>query len=180
MEGLTTPETTPIDTLRQDVVASAAMRAKDRRRVFAIVSKKQPSALSAFLRRQSFVGLCAAATLNEAAARGLRLFRRQCGKPWPFVPSLLAACRPTHIARFVVTIVIDPIDRIVWRWALTDISEKGRKVVSPFVADGYAPTPIAEKLLRVRVVATLFDTKPDAIQRMDRPNARQAVCDCAH
>lgn len=74
---------------------------------------------------------------------------------------LLYACRPTHVARFVIAIVVDAIKRQQSIISRTNVGVEGFKAVAPALA--YLNASPAVVLIRavVRVMATLIDRTPD-------------------
>src|SRR5262245_50620868 len=67
------------------------------------------------------------------------------------------ACTPTAVFRGVVTIIINSIDRMKWRWSQTHVSGKSSEVVSPAIANFDASATIMAKACRVRVFTSCDD-----------------------
>lgn len=76
------------------------------------------------------------------------------------VRHLLLACRPAHVARLVVAIVLDAIQRQVGRWTPTDVSQKRFETVTPLFAYGDATASVVAILGVVGVVAALQHRSP--------------------
>ncbi len=49
------------------------------------------------------------------------------------IPHLLGACRPSHIAWFIATIVVDAINRVLWSRSPADVGEKRCVRQTPFL-----------------------------------------------
>jgi hypothetical protein len=64
------------------------------------------------------------------------------------VSVLLNSRGPSAVARFVMAVIIDAIQRVLWRWPTTHIREKAREVVLPFAAHGY-PAPSVSVVARI-------------------------------
>jgi hypothetical protein len=96
---------------------------------------------------------------------------------YPIAPItlLLAACRPTAIARFVSPVVVDAVDRQPRR-RLSHIREEGFKTVSPSVADGDASTSVVGEARNVGVETAGFQRLPTPVGRANFPARRMAMC----
>lgn len=76
---------------------------------------------------------------------------------------LLGFGRPPAIFRAVVSVYVDPIQRVGRRWALAHIRRKPREVI-PLRTYRYPARPIVPELLVFRVPAPLAHTAPRKIQ----------------
>jgi len=105
--------------------------------------------------------------LRRATPLGHRLPNAvHCEEPTrPRVALLLFSECPSAIARLVVSVVLDPINRVLGRWTRTHIREEGLKRPLPSTADTDA-APAVEVIARMlRVVATLAHAVPDVVLR---------------
>lgn len=78
---------------------------------------------------------------------------------------LLCPRRPSHIARFVMSVVVDAIERVIRRWAWPHIREEGVETATPAVAHGYAATTIVRERLHSWVMTAAAHVNPDLIFR---------------
>lgn len=76
-----------------------------------------------------------------------------------FVDGLLGACCPSAIIRRVVAVIVDSVDRVVWRRLTAHISQKRREAISPLFAHRNASSTIA----RVFPVASGFNATPAVV-----------------
>lgn len=76
------------------------------------------------------------------------------------VVHLLDACRPAHIARFVMAVRIDAVNRMLARWTKTDVRQKRREVIAPFIADADAAPAVMPKAFVRWIIASLFHLAP--------------------
>jgi hypothetical protein len=84
---------------------------------------------------------------------------------WTPVIGLLRLCRPTNIARLIMSIVVGiPIERESWR-ALAHVFKERFKTILPFIAHGYSAATIILKCVIVRIKTALFSVRPRAIFR---------------
>jgi hypothetical protein len=72
---------------------------------------------------------------------------------------LLRVCCPSAIARFVVAIVVDPVERETGRF-FGHIGEKVFKTISPSITHDNAATSVIFVIKRVFIVATSFHIRP--------------------
>jgi hypothetical protein len=84
--------------------------------------------------------------------------------PSPAIPGLLAFRCPSHIARFVIAIVVDAIKRQI-SWTPTHIVEKQFKAVSPFLAYGNSSATVIMKVRISWICASLNHGAPNMIFR---------------
>ena len=70
---------------------------------------------------------------------------------------------PSDIARFIVPVIVDPVQCVFWRRFFADIFEKCGKVIAPFFAHGYSPSTIPVKTSVIFVKATGFCVLPTFI-----------------
>jgi hypothetical protein len=149
-----------------------------------VISKERLTALNARLWREFFEGLSLDTAFNESLASGLGFSGGHASKSLASVPRLLASSRPSDVARFVIAVVVDAVNRMVPRRlvakVLHHVSQKSREVMSPLRAQLDTPCAIAPILLIAWVVAPLLDRDPEVIQRVDASYSRQTVCDFAH
>lgn len=54
------------------------------------------------------------------------------------VDSLCLPCRPTAIARLVVAIVVDSVERVLWRWSEPHVGMEIHERINPLLTDGDA------------------------------------------
>lgn len=76
---------------------------------------------------------------------------------------LLFLSGPSHIARFIVSIVIDPIKAMFGARGLPYIFQKYQKTIFPFFAHCDTPPPIAMKKFIFGVKASLFSALPSFV-----------------
>jgi hypothetical protein len=76
------------------------------------------------------------------------------------VVRLLQSCRPSHVIRLVIAIVVDAFDRVVRRRPMADMFQKGWKVVAPQRMDRYASAAVVLERLRLLVVAAFVHAAP--------------------
>lgn len=67
---------------------------------------------------------------------------------------------PAHIARFVVAIVINAVDRVFWRWSRPHIAQEGGERVAPRVTNANAASAVMMKKWRRRVMTPVFHIGP--------------------
>jgi len=80
-----------------------------------------------------------------------------------FIVGLLLWRSPSDIARRVVSIIVDAVNRIPWAGADTDVCKKREEVVSPFVTDGYSSASVVLKPNVLWVCGALNHTSPGVI-----------------
>lgn len=79
---------------------------------------------------------------------------------------LFSRCRPAHIARFVMPVIIwKAIDRMRRRRSGPNISEERGERITPALANLNATTPVSFKRRAGRIQATTFHTVPRAVLR---------------
>lgn len=79
---------------------------------------------------------------------------------FPFIQSLLFSCRPTTIARLVIPVVINPINRKMARSA-AHVSDKVVERVPPPITDLYSSCAIIVVGVAFRIVASLNHAVPN-------------------
>lgn len=90
------------------------------------------------------------------------------------VVRLLESCGPAHVARLVVAVAVDAIERsAVWSWA--NVAQKSLKGLLPFIADADPATAVARKVDGCSPIAALFHGGPRAIFRRAMTALRVAV-----
>lgn len=97
----------------------------------------------------------------------------------PCVAALLFACRPSHIARLVVPVIVDAIKFVARRWALAHILKERLKRLSPAVAHFYAATAVVLVVAMCWKCASSDCIAPQTIQARFR-EAMRARCCSAH
>lgn len=78
---------------------------------------------------------------------------------------LLFRSAPAYIPRFVVAVIVNPIDAMRWGRLTANVGEEYRKVVSPRVADRDAPPAIVLVRIVTRVHTATFNTYPCTVFR---------------
>lgn len=81
----------------------------------------------------------------------------------PGIAGLLSGQRPSAIARFVVSIVVDAVKRMSLGWTSTHVSEKVFKTVAPPLAHFNSSPPPSGIARIVWVMASKFHLCPDAV-----------------
>lgn len=79
-----------------------------------------------------------------------------------FIVRLLARCRPAAVARLVVAVVIDAVNRMAG-WAASHICHERHVVIAPAVTDHNAAPAVVLETLNVRVVAAGLHRAPRAV-----------------
>lgn len=73
------------------------------------------------------------------------------------------ASRPSHVAGFVVAVIVDAVKRQFRRWPLADVCEEGGKTLAPTFANlNASPAVIAERFLLL-IVTARFHALPQLI-----------------
>jgi hypothetical protein len=95
---------------------------------------------------------------------GLRLLR-WARRTWALIARLFLGCCPSDVARLVVAVIVDAVNRVINRGGIADVIVEGEKVVFPFVAHGDAsPAVIVERAV-FGPVTSIFDRFPNSIDR---------------
>ena len=94
-----------------------------------------------------------------------------CHDSSPLVSVLPRHGRPTNVAGFVVTVVVDPIDRQIGCWPPSHVGKKCLVGVAPTVAHPNAAPPVVMKSRMIRVAATRNHAAPHAVLRCRLPVA---------
>lgn len=84
-----------------------------------------------------------------------------------FVTCLLALRPPTHVTRFVITIVIDAVKRIsrfITMVKRYNMITKRHKVVPPFIANDYAASTIVDVVRLLGIGASLNHARPNFVE----------------
>lgn len=97
------------------------------------------------------------------------------GKLWTRIHSLLVACRPANIARLVVAVVVDSIQRQAHRRTRADVCIERFETLAPALADLNAAAAIVFVFLHFGVVATLEHVPPDGVLGAQRHAVRAVV-----
>ncbi len=92
----------------------------------------------------------------------------------PAIARLHGADLPRAIVRFITVCIVSPIQRMIRRWSLADISEKCRERFTPAFADDDATATIVFKGARFWIMATVFHRVPDAVFRLVASVVRQS------
>jgi hypothetical protein len=82
-----------------------------------------------------------------------------------FIACLFFVSRPSHVARFVVTIIINSVDGMFRSRTITDIIKKRNKIVLPFFAHFYSTASIVFPGWIFAVRASLNHTRPISMRR---------------
>jgi hypothetical protein len=88
---------------------------------------------------------------------------------------LLRLCRPADVAGLVVAIIVDPINRVLWRGTRANITKEGSKVQAPFFAHLDAPSAVAEVGSILGIKAALSRLHPNLELRCLHASACMAV-----
>jgi hypothetical protein len=104
---------------------------------------------------------------------------------WPTspapVPRLFGRCRPANVARLVIPVVVDPVERTAGRSRAEqplDVRHEQRQVM-PAVADLDAPPPPSRKVRVFRVLAARHHISPCVVERVAAILASEAMRDTA-
>lgn len=81
-----------------------------------------------------------------------------------FIVSLLQWQRPLYIVRFIITIVVNTIQRMFHRGAIPYVSTKILKRISPTLTHCYASFSVILERFNIRVFGTRDDIRPNAIK----------------
>lgn len=76
------------------------------------------------------------------------------------VLSLLSACRPSAVVRCVVSVCVDPVERMIGRRPRPQVGKKRREIVSPPIAHRNTSPSIVVKSGSHRVVAAVLGVAP--------------------
>jgi hypothetical protein len=89
--------------------------------------------------------------------------------------SLIRQKNPADIARFVISVCINSVDRVVRGWFVSHVGQKSRKTTSliPLGAHAYAACAVVLVLWNLRVVAAASDINPSSI--FSRPTTEMGV-----
>ena len=84
------------------------------------------------------------------------------------VSSLLFTCSPSAVGRFVISIVVDSFNGVVFGWSRTHILEELRSAdqSKPSVAHAYPPSTVSMIPVGSRVVATLSHIVPSGLCKL--------------
>lgn len=88
---------------------------------------------------------------------------------------LLRLERPLAVFRRVISVRVNAINRVFWRWLKPHVGDKVGKRFSPTATDHHAPPTVARKTNIVRVIASLNHRLPVGMAGLER----KAVC-CAN
>lgn len=91
---------------------------------------------------------------------------------------LLPASGPAAVARFVISLGINAINRVVQRWALAHVGKEGFITIPP-LADGNSPSTVARPILVFGSVAPPAHPTPDFIGGAVLPIFRVAMSQVA-
>lgn len=96
--------------------------------------------------------------------------------PRPSIQCLLTGCRPAHVARFIIALIIrEPINRIQQRRPTTNIGDKSFERFIPAVAHLNAARAIPFVCARIFIVAACFYTLPNPVFSRPASAPRLAV-----
>lgn len=59
------------------------------------------------------------------------------------VTLLFYVCRPSHVARLVISVIVNAVKAVLWRWRIADILEKVFKRALPTTTDRYSTTTVS-------------------------------------
>ncbi len=93
------------------------------------------------------------------------------------VQSLFLTCGPSHVARLVVAVIVDTVNRVLRRWAPADVSKKRLVGMNPFVAYRDASATVIAVVLIVLVQAAVLHDLPTDVFWRDFPDSRISVGD---
>lgn len=85
----------------------------------------------------------------------------------PPVECLLELCSPSTISRFVIAVIVDPINGMLPCWALAHVGEKVREFIPSF-ANLDAARSIPKIFGMVRIFTTLTHRVPSMVNRRSR------------
>jgi len=74
--------------------------------------------------------------------------------------TLFKRCRPSHISRFIVAVIINSVNAQFYTWSRTDMLKKQFKIVNPSTIYNNTPSPIIFITFVFRVTATLLHLLP--------------------
>ena len=83
----------------------------------------------------------------------------------PRVARLNIGRHPTTVARFIVTVVVNSVKRVVEAWPWADIFQKGHKGITPTLADFYAASAVKVIARSGGIGASLDHVRPNGILR---------------
>lgn len=78
----------------------------------------------------------------------------------PLIVALLQLRRPAHVARFVVAVVIDAVERVAERWTRADIGVENFERIAPALAHADAASAVGLIGWIIRIVAALSHAAP--------------------
>jgi hypothetical protein len=84
-------------------------------------------------------------------------------------------CRPAHIARLVVTVVVDAVDRVLRRWTPANVRQECLVRTEPFIADSNAASAVRRILSVFRIQAPRLHGLPAQVLRRDLALSRITV-----
>lgn len=81
------------------------------------------------------------------------------------VSRLLLTCCPSHVAWFIMSVIVDTVDAVGWRWPASNIGQERAKPISaaPAIVNANAPSAVAMKMLVFGITASLNHRKPCGI-----------------
>lgn len=92
---------------------------------------------------------------------------------WAQIPlvfgKLLSACRPATIGRFIATIWIKAVNRVVKGWTLTHVLQEGHKRFIPPAAHLNPASAVFREVFEFGVLAPALHSNPDAVGRAALP-----------
>ena len=80
---------------------------------------------------------------------------------WSAIARLFGAGCPSHVARFVIAVVVDPINRQFRRWPAAHITKELRKTGTPFRADRDPAAAVIPERPVFWIVASAQHARPD-------------------
>lgn len=79
----------------------------------------------------------------------------------PTVFALLLHCGPAHVARFIVSIIVDSVDCVCGRWSWANVGQERWEVVHPSRADFDTPASVVLPVASIWIGAAFLNTLPD-------------------
>jgi len=76
---------------------------------------------------------------------------------------LFDRCRPDAVRRFIIAVIINAFNPMVWRRTWANITQKCREVITPFFAQANATAAVARETDSFLVFATGNDVAPDDV-----------------
>jgi hypothetical protein len=81
------------------------------------------------------------------------------------VAVVLGLCGPSHVARFVMAVIVDAVKFVSFGWARSNVRKERREVIAPAVTYGDATAAVVVEGFIARLVAAAFHRVPYAVLR---------------